>query len=82
MPMVPSLGPGNFDGGRTYPYSGAALILPIRAPYTAPMSVVVCGGSTASGHVGINTCVSISPEVGNPQWTIETMVRLGPHRFG
>jgi hypothetical protein len=72
MPMVPGPAAGNFDGGRTYPYSGAGLIMPIKAPYTAPMTVVICGGAT-TGQVGLDTCVSISPEVGNPQWTVEKM---------
>jgi hypothetical protein len=67
LPQVPS---GN--GGRTYPYSGAAMILPLKAPYTDPMTVIVCGGATGD-QVGLDTCVSISPEVPGAQWTVEQM---------
>jgi hypothetical protein len=72
MPQVPGPNAGNFDGGRTYPYSGAAVIMPLKAPYTDPMTVLVCGGAT-QGQVGLDTCVSISPEAQNPQWTVEKM---------
>jgi hypothetical protein len=72
---VPASAPGDFDGGRTYPYSGAGMILPIKAPYTDPMTILVCGGATQE-EVGLDTCVSISPEVGGAQWTVEQMVRF------
>jgi hypothetical protein len=72
LPQVPAGGAGDFDGGRTYPYSGAAMILPQKAPYTDPMTILVCGGATQE-RVGIDTCVSISPEVQNAQWTVEKM---------
>jgi hypothetical protein len=62
------------DGGRTYPYSGAGVILPIKAPYTDPTTIMICGGATAE-KVGLDTCISISPEVPGAQWTTETMVR-------
>jgi hypothetical protein len=71
-PNVPASAPGDFDGGRTYPYSGAGMILPIKAPYTDPMTILVCGGATQE-EVGLDTCVSISPEVGGAQWTVEQM---------
>jgi hypothetical protein len=72
MPQVPASGPGNFDGGRTYPYSGAGMILPLKAPYTDPMTVIVCGGATQE-KVGLDTCVSITPEVPGAQWVVEQM---------
>jgi hypothetical protein len=71
LPNVPAA-VNNFDGGRTYPFSGAAMILPQQAPYTAPMQILVCGGATQE-RVGLDTCVSISPEVPNAQWVVETM---------
>lgn len=67
LPGVPS-----GSGGRTYPYSGAAMVLPQKAPYNDPMTVIVCGGATAE-KVGLDTCVSISPEVANAQWVVEQM---------
>jgi hypothetical protein len=72
MPKVPA-SLNNFDGGRTYPFSGAAMILPQRTPYTDPMTIIVCGGATQE-RVGLDTCVSISPETNNPQWTVKQMV--------
>jgi hypothetical protein len=49
------------------------MILPLKAPYSDPLTVIICGGATME-KVGLDTCVSISPEVSNPQWTIEQMV--------
>lgn len=72
LPQVPASAPGNFDGGRTYPYSGAGMILPQKFPYTDAMTILVCGGATQE-NVGLDTCVSISPEVGGAQWTVEQM---------
>lgn len=65
--------PGLIDriGGRVYPYSGAFTIMPIRYPYTDPMTVMICGGSTPRDQIGIDNCISIQPEASNPQWTIE-----------
>jgi hypothetical protein len=74
LPNVPA-NVNSYDGGRTYPFSGAAMILPISAPYTAPMNVIVCGGATQEA-VGLPTCVSITPEVPGAQWVIEQMVSL------
>lgn len=34
------------SGGRTYPLEGTAMLMPQYAPYTAPLTVMVCGGST------------------------------------
>ena len=74
MPQVPASAPGNFDGGRTYPYSGAYVIMPMTAPFTAPMQVLICGGASQE-NVGLSTCVSIYPEVPGSQWVVEQMVR-------
>lgn len=72
MPQVPASAVGNFDGGRTYPYSGAYVIMPMTAPFTAPMQVLVCGGASQE-NVGLSTCVSITPEVPGAQWVVEQM---------
>jgi len=62
----------NFLGGRTYPLSGAAMLLPLQPPFTAPVEVLICGGST-DNHLAIDNCVRIAPEATNPTWTIERM---------
>ncbi|GFZ47912.1 hypothetical protein JCM24511_05659 [Saitozyma sp. JCM 24511] len=73
--VLPNL-PGavdNFLGGRTYPLEGTAVLLPQHAPYTDPVTVLVCGGSTPYGGIALDNCVSTQPEVANPTWTIERM---------
>ena len=59
--------------GRNYPLSGAFVPLPQSAPYTTPLKVLICGGTTLSGGA-LDNCVSISPEAANPTWSIERMV--------
>ena len=59
--------------GRNYPLSGAFLPLPLSAPYTTPLQVFICGGTTGSGGA-LDNCVTIAPESNNPTWTIERMV--------
>ena len=63
----------NFLGGRTYPLEGAAVILPQHAPYTDPITVMVCGGSTPGPGIALDNCVSISPEAPDATWTLERM---------
>jgi hypothetical protein len=50
------------------------VILPQYAPYTEPLEILICGGSTPGGHYALDNCVSTQPEVANPVWTIERMV--------
>ncbi|RPD53575.1 galactose oxidase [Lentinus tigrinus ALCF2SS1-7] len=57
--------------GRTYPLEGTAVLFPQHAPYTDPLTVLVCGGSNFG--IALDNCVSIQPEVENPQWTLERM---------
>lgn len=61
-------------GGRTYQLQGAMVLLPQKAPYTDPLGVLICGGSTSNGGYPIDNCVSTQPEAATPQWTIERMV--------
>ena len=63
----------SFLAGRTYPLEGASVILPQSDPYTAPITVLVCGGSNFG--IALDNCVSIEPEGTNPTWVIERMVR-------
>ncbi|KAK2832020.1 hypothetical protein FQN49_006935 [Arthroderma sp. PD_2] len=63
----------NDAGGRTYPLEGTMVLLPQRAPYTEPLGVLICGGSTPYGGDALDNCVSIQPEVPNRDWLIERM---------
>ncbi|KAI1097816.1 putative glyoxal oxidase [Jackrogersella minutella] len=71
LPNMP--GAVNDDlGGRTYPLEGAAVLLPQFAPYTDPLGILICGGST-NGHEALDNCVSTYPEIPYPTWTLERM---------
>ena len=63
----------NFLSGRTYPFEGTQVILPQTAPYTEPLTVMVCGGSNPGPAIAVDNCVSIQPEVPSSNWTIERM---------
>jgi hypothetical protein len=60
-------------GGRTYPLEGTSVLLPQKAPFTAPLEVLVCGGSTEGIMNALDNCVSIEPDVPGAEWTIERM---------
>ena len=69
--------PGSVESllpGRTYPMEGTAVALPQHAPYTDPLTILVCGGASPTGDA-LDNCVSIQPEVANPAWVLERMVR-------
>ncbi|KAL5480284.1 hypothetical protein ACEPAI_1554 [Sanghuangporus weigelae] len=72
LPNVPGA-VNNFLGGRTYPMEGTAVVLPQSAPYTDPVEVLVCGGSTPGPAIALDNCVTIQPEVESATWTIERM---------
>ena len=68
--------PGNVNNpaaGRTYPLEGTAMLLPQYAPFTDPLTVLICGGSTTGAGIATDNCVSTQPEAANPQWTLERM---------
>lgn len=73
LPNVPA-SVASPDGGRTYPLEGAAGIFPQYAPYTDPITFIVCGGSPGVAAGALDNCASIQPEAANAQWTIERMV--------
>ena len=60
-------------GGRTYPLEGTAVLLPQHAPYSDPLGVLICGGSTEGPANALDNCVSIYPDSANPKWTLERM---------
>lgn len=63
--------------GRTYSLEGTMVLLPQYAPYTTPLGVLICGGSTSGNPAGlaIDNCISTRPEDANPTWLVERMVR-------
>ncbi|EIN04521.1 galactose oxidase [Punctularia strigosozonata HHB-11173 SS5] len=63
----------NFLAGRTYPMEGTAVMFPQHAPYTDPVTILVCGGSNGVAAPGLDSCLSIQPEVTNAAWTLERM---------
>jgi hypothetical protein len=80
LPNIPGA-VNNFLGGRTYPLEGTAVLFPQYPPYTAPLTVLICGGSTPFSAVAIDNCVTIQPEVADPVWTIERMVSTSFQSF-
>lgn len=65
----------NAASGRTYPLEGTLVILPQHAPYSDPLGVLICGGSSPYQGYAIDNCVSTTPETG-AAWVIEKMVSL------
>jgi hypothetical protein len=45
LPNIPAA-VNDFLGGRTYPFEGTAVVMPQHAPYSDPLTVMICGGST------------------------------------
>ncbi|KAF8242298.1 hypothetical protein K440DRAFT_591049 [Wilcoxina mikolae CBS 423.85] len=72
LPNIPGA-VNDFLGGRTYPFEGTAVLLPQHAPYSDPLTVLICGGSIPGPEIALDNCVSISPDVPNANWTIERM---------
>ncbi|KAI9840491.1 MAG: hypothetical protein M1838_004047 [Thelocarpon superellum] len=72
LPQIPGAVNSNFSG-RTYPQEGTAMLLPQYAPFTDPLGVIICGGSTPTTGLALDNCVTIEPEATNPTWTLERM---------
>ncbi|KAG6890187.1 hypothetical protein C0995_010892 [Termitomyces sp. Mi166 len=72
LPNIPGA-VNDFLAGRTYPLEGSAMLLPQHAPYTDPLRVLICGGSTIGAGDALDNCVSIAPEDSNPTWDLERM---------
>jgi hypothetical protein len=54
--------------------SGTAVPLPQFAPYTDPLEILICGGSTPDAGFALDNCVTIAPEAAEPIWILERMV--------
>lgn len=65
-------------GGRSYPFEGTAVLMPQKAPYSDPLTVMICGGSNPGPEIAIDNCVSTQPEAAAPKWEIERMVSTHP----
>ncbi|KAI0813023.1 copper radical oxidase [Xylaria sp. FL0064] len=73
--MLPQM-PGavnNPEAGRNYPLQGTMSLMPQHAPYTDPLTILLCGGTTDGANFGLDNCISTQPEVEDPVWTIERM---------
>lgn len=72
LPNIPGQ-VNNNASGRTYPFEGSSVLMPQKAPYTDPITIMICGGSNPGLAIGIDNCVSIQPEAANPTWALERM---------
>lgn len=48
------------------------MLLPQYAPFTGPLGILICGGSTIGAGIALDNCVSSQPE-GDGAWTLERM---------
>ncbi|KAI4257110.1 MAG: hypothetical protein L6R42_005853, partial [Xanthoria sp. 1 TBL-2021] len=72
LPQIPG-NVNNPNAGRTYPLEGAAMMFPQYAPYSDPVTMLICGGSTNGASLVNDNCVTIQPENPSSNWTIERM---------
>ncbi|KAL8930749.1 MAG: hypothetical protein Q9208_000290 [Pyrenodesmia sp. 3 TL-2023] len=72
LPQIPG-NVNNPGAGRTYPLEGTAMMMPQSAPYSEPVTMLICGGSTTGAAMPSDNCVSIQPENPASNWTIERM---------
>ncbi|KAL8845523.1 MAG: hypothetical protein Q9176_000159 [Flavoplaca citrina] len=72
LPQIPG-NVNNPNAGRTYPLEGAAMMFPQYAPYSDPVTMLICGGSTNGASLVTDNCVTIEPENPSSNWTIERM---------
>ncbi|PTB46771.1 uncharacterized protein TrAFT101_003787 [Trichoderma asperellum] len=72
LPNIPGA-VNNPMAGRTYPLEGSAVLLPMHAPFTEPLGVLICGGSSEGASYALDNCVSTYPDVENATWAIERM---------
>ncbi|SRR6266576_1863163 len=53
---------------------GSMMPWPQHAPYTDPLRVMMCGGSTPGPGIALDNCVHIAPDTPGATWTLERMV--------
>ncbi|KAH8205437.1 hypothetical protein TruAng_000343 [Truncatella angustata] len=72
LPQMPGA-VNNPDSGRNYPLQGTLALLPQYAPYTDPLEVLVCGGTTDGANFALDNCIRTQPDVAGAEWSIERM---------
>ncbi|KAI1841627.1 hypothetical protein JX266_012180 [Neoarthrinium moseri] len=72
LPRMPGA-VNNPDSGRNYPLQGTLSLLPQHAPYTDPLGVLICGGTTDGANFALDNCISTQPDVAGADWVIERM---------
>ncbi|KAH9902185.1 copper radical oxidase [Xylariomycetidae sp. FL2044] len=73
--MLPQM-PGavnNPASGRNYPLQGTMSLMPQAAPYTDPLTIMICGGTTDGANFGLDNCITMQPDVEGSEWIIERM---------
>jgi hypothetical protein len=73
LPPLPGYVGSDSTSGRTYPLEGALVIMPQHAPYSDPLTIMICGGSTTPTGMAIDNCISTQPEVASAPWVLERM---------
>lgn len=73
LPQMPGA-VNNPESGRNYPLQGTLSLLPQYAPYTDPLEVLICGGTTDGANFALDNCIRTQPDVAGADWTIERMV--------
>lgn len=72
LPQMPGA-VNNPDSGRNYPLQGTLSLLPQHAPFTDPLEVLICGGTTDGANFALDNCIRTQPDVAGADWTIERM---------
>jgi hypothetical protein len=72
-PIMPGSLNNDANSGRTYPLEGTMVIMPQYHPYTDPLTVMTCGGSTNPTGLALDSCITIQPEAPGAQWQLERM---------
>lgn len=73
LPQMPGA-VNNPASGRDYPLQGTMMLMPQYAPYSDPLEILICGGTSDGANFGLDNCISMEPDVEGAQWTIERMV--------
>ncbi|KAK6068607.1 WSC domain-containing protein [Seiridium cupressi] len=72
LPQMPGA-VNNPDSGRNYPFQGTLALLPQHAPYSDPLEVLICGGTTDGANFALDNCIRTQPDVASADWEIERM---------
>jgi hypothetical protein len=73
LPQMPGAVNNDAHSGRTYPLEGSMVLLPQHSPYTDPLGILICGGGQDPISYGLDSCITIQPEIVGQNWTLERM---------